>query len=534
MSLTAACGWTLCRAVLVALLVLPAAWGLRSRLDGMRPGQRTLLWTLLLTAFFTPALLTGYAYSKWSLALIRYPLWNEALYAALLTFRLIPVGGIILQFCPPPPLSPEGLHCARLAAERSGGPVRLRFLLPFAMRGEMRNALPVFCVVWLLAFQEFETASLMGTASWTVWLFDAQAGGIILGESLDRALLPMACQLLVIGLFAVFALQSRRLPSARRREPGRVSPLRDAAAWGVAVAAAAVATFIPLMLLGRDAVQGISGMLRSREMVREIGIAGAFGLVSGLAAAALAYGVRRGMDRVRGARATVGDDGLQVDRGAKTEMAPQPRPLSPHEAAWGGTLGSGERGEANGTRSLRNAGPGWIMACVGLAAMLPGLLGSLVVSLVVLRAFQWPVLNTLYDTPLPAVVALVWYLLPRAVLLQLLFGALSRQSNAHAAALLAHSASVHQRRAGGELVWRLRWRYQFLAAGILCVWGYLELTPVAILAPPGMTSAPVRLYNLMHYGRSYVVAAMTLVAMAVPPAVLVAAGGVRRVWAAVR
>jgi iron(III) transport system permease protein len=71
-------------------------------------------------------------------------------------------------------------------------------------------------------------------------------------------------------------------------------------------------------------------------------------------------------------------------------------------------------------------------------------------------------------------------------------------------------------------------RPQFLAAGILCLWGYLELTPVAILAPPGITSAPVRLYNLMHYGRSYVVSAMTLVAMAVPPLLLLVLALVRK------
>ena len=64
--------------------------------------------------------------------------------------------------------------------------------------------------------------------------------------------------------------------------------------------------------------------------------------------------------------------------------------------------------------------------------------------------------------------------------------------------------------------WRLTLRGQLLAACAVCLWGYLELTPVSILAPPGLTSAPVRLYNLMHYGRSHVLSALTLVSMIAP------------------
>jgi ABC-type Fe3+ transport system permease subunit len=55
---------------------------------------------------------------------------------------------------------------------------------------------------------------------------------------------------------------------------------------------------------------------------------------------------------------------------------------------------------------------------------------------------------------------------------------------------------------------------------VVCYWGYLELTPVAILAPPGMASAPMRLYNMMHYGHNYILSAMTLLAMAAPVVLL--------------
>jgi iron(III) transport system permease protein len=156
------------------------------------------------------------------------------------------------------------------------------------------------------------------------------------------------------------------------------------------------------------------------------------------------------------------------------------------------------------------------------------LLGSLIVSLLTLWLFQRPLLAGAYDTPLPAVTALVLYLLPWALLLQLVVGAATPRHGLHLARLLEAAPETDRRARGGELAWRLSRRNQFLAAGILCIWGYLELTPVAILAPPGVTSAPVRLYNLMHYGRSYVVSAMTLLAMLVPPLLLLTAGVLRR------
>ena len=40
------------------------------------------------------------------------------------------------------------------------------------------------------------------------------------------------------------------------------------------------------------------------------------------------------------------------------------------------------------------------------------------------------------------------------------------------------------------------------AAVFVGYWAYWELTLASLLLPPGMVAAPVRLYNLMHYGQS--------------------------------
>jgi iron(III) transport system permease protein len=471
-SLTAACAWTLGRSLVVPLLTVLLAAGLRRRLGGLGRRSRLVFWTLLLVPFFTPALLTGFAYAKFSLALVRHPEWNEALYAALLVARFVPVGMLILAFTPPAPVSAAALYCARLRARGIAGILgRVRFLAPFALRGPLRELLPALAIVFLLAFQEFETASLMATASWTVWLFDAQAGGLLLSESLRRAVLPAACEVLVVGLFAVYAVRGRLLPAARPQQTAPVSRGRDAAAWLTAIAACVAVTGVPLAVVGRDVRRGMAFLLESRQMLEEIAIATGFGLAAGLSAALLAAGLRRCCAR----RAAAG-----------------------------------------------------VTAALCFAAALPGLMGSLIVSLLVLWLFQRPPLAFLYDTTFPAVAALVLYLLPRALLLQLVVGAATPRPGLHLARLLEAAPEAHRRARGGELAWRLARRNQFLAAGILCIWGYLELTPVAILAPPGVTSAPVRLYNLMHYGRSYVVSAMTLLAMAVPPLLLLVAGALRR------
>ena len=475
MSLAEACGWTLARSVVLALAAAPVAWWLRDRISALDRRRRIVLWTLLLVPFFTPALLTGYGYSQLSLSLVRRPVWNEALYATLTLLRLVPVAALLMSFAPPPPVSTAALHCARLhAAGLQGRLARLRSLFPFVVRGPMRDAFPAAAVVFLLTFQEFETASLMGVTSWTVWLFDAQAGGLPLAESLRRSLAPTLCEAAVLGTFLAFAARSRLLPAAPRQLPGRISRRQSQAAWLFAVVACAVVTGVPLYRVGRDALQGVPALVESPQLMGETAAAIGFGVSSGAAAMLLAAGLRR---------------------------------LVAHRtSAW-----------------RRHTG-----AALAVACSLPGLLGSLVVSLSTLWLFQQPLLSALYDTPLPAAFALTLFLLPRAVLLQMLFATITPAAGVHLARILSADGDAPRRRAAADLLWRLTLRRQFLAAGVLCIWGYLELTPVAILAPPGLTSVPVRLYNLMHYGRNYLVSALTLIAMLVPPLLLALLAGLRR------
>ena len=136
-------------------------------------------------------------------------------------------------------------------------------------------------------------------------------------------------------------------------------------------------------------------------------------------------------------------------------------------------------------------------------------------SLAAVALFQVAWLRPLYDTPLPWILALTVWLLPRAAVLQLWLDATRPSEAVHLAEMLKG------RRAGGRepgdktdareasprpspsaLLWRLRDQPQFLAMSLLCYWAYCDLPTAYRLAPTGMASGWVRLYNFMHFGRS--------------------------------
>jgi ABC-type Fe3+ transport system permease subunit len=150
---------------------------------------------------------------------------------------------------------------------------------------------------------------------------------------------------------------------------------------------------------------------------------------------------------------------------------------------------------------------------------LPGLCGSLVVGLVLLAIFQTHTFNSLYDTPLPIVLALAIIALPAALILRPI---LSRHnSSTHITWLTSLSLKKQHQTLARHLRWQQHHRGQLLLVGILFYITYHELPASALLAPSGMSPAVVRLYNLMHYGQYETLSAMVLLTYGVP-AVMVA------------
>ena len=161
---------------------------------------------------------------------------------------------------------------------------------------------------------------------------------------------------------------------------------------------------------------------------------------------------------------------------------------------------------------------------------LPGLAGALVLSLALLGLFQQPPLRGLYDTPVPLAIGLTLLLLPFALILRRLFRAHSAGSGLFAAELLRGSVRASVRARGARLARFLRARGRFWALFLLFSLAYFDLTASSILAPVGTAPAFVRLYNLMHYGRSALLSAMVVVAFALPLLLLAVAGAGRALY----
>jgi hypothetical protein len=501
---------TLFRSLIIGVLAVAAARLVVTLLADRRRPVRQAAWILLLAPYFTPVLLTGYAYASFSLSLIHHPALNTAFYSALLWWKFTPLAAVVLYFTPAP-ISAEAAFCHRLARGDTGstraprvsdraprsdnarhrawtsrdgarravdGGVNRRtrgacappavvasrwiFLIRAGCAG---GPVAAFAVVFLCAFAEFEMASLMAVKSWTVALFDAHAGGLALGESLHRMAGPLLCQAAAITA-AFVVLGRRQVIPGRRREGGSVSRWL---AWCHLVTAFIFVLAIPAAMVMWGTIRGFGLLVENFVLSREI-------LASLLFAA-----------------------------GAST--------LASLAGIWFGAAAGGHR-----TPSAF-----WKMILV--AAVFAGLLGPLVLSLTVLAAVQLPGLILLRDTPVPLVFTLGLVLFPVALVLKRVLESTRRQDALHLAALLDKS------RAARELTWRLGTSGKFWAVALLFVWAYWDLTASAILAPIGMTPVTVRLYNLMHYGQIAALSAMTCAALVAPILIFLLALGTRRWWA---
>lgn len=463
MTLAGDCGWAAVRGVGIALAAVVAAGGARALIGSAPRRLGRVLWAIHLVPWLTPVLLVGYAYSRLSLSLIREPALNQAFYTALVWLRLTPVATLALYFAPTP-IAPEALHCHRLLGP--GGRRTPWAALALWARGPGRAVGVAFAAVFLLAFGEFEMASLLGIRSWTVALFDAQIGGLALGASLRLALPALACQaalvFLVLGILAATPHRARN-PRGRRSAPSR--PVR-ALVWGHLAVALVGVTLLPAAVVLRGAVEGLRLLGEALTLLREIGASAAFALVGAGAAYLVAGAALR---------------------------------------------------RARRARNVRRMLAGTFALCV------PGLLGSLLLGLLLLACFQLPLLRPLYDTPLPLMAALALLLLPFALLLRSLVAVSRRPEATHAASMLEISSSRPVARRARRTVWELGDRRLFWIGFLLFVWGYCDLSASALLAPSQMTPVLVRLYNFMHYGHTMVLSAMVCLAFAVPVVALLLA-----------
>jgi hypothetical protein len=240
-----------------------------------------LAWGLLLAPFFTPSLLVSYAFSKFALALVVSSWSHEALYLGVLTLKLIPAA-VVVRVLVPSPLSGEARHIHRSLATGSW-----RQRARFAARGAGVGPWIAGGLVFLLAFSEFELASLWTIHTWTVALFDAQTGGLALLETLRLAAAPLAVELVLLAF--IFRCISRIPHIGQRPE---VAPRCDRVratllGWLYLALAAAIVCFLPLAIILRQAVAGLSVWTEHFLPARELGASFLFALAAAILADAL-------------------------------------------------------------------------------------------------------------------------------------------------------------------------------------------------------------------------------------------------------
>ena len=108
---------TFLRSLIIGGIAVIIARPLCALLIDHRLLHRRIAWTLLLAPYFTPVLLTGYAYANFSLSLIHHPMINTLMYAVLVCLKFTPIAAVIYHFAPAP-ISAEAIHCHRLTASR--------------------------------------------------------------------------------------------------------------------------------------------------------------------------------------------------------------------------------------------------------------------------------------------------------------------------------------------------------------------------------------------------------------------------------
>jgi len=351
MGIAAQTAMALGRALLIALLAIVVSGPLSPWLATQRRRSQVFAWLLLLAPFFTPPLLVSYGLARFSMALIVSTWGHETLYIGVLALKLIPVA-VLLRTLLPSPLSAESRHVYRILAPAAGWP-RVRFHLRAAGHGPWIAG----GLVFLLAFADFELASLWAVKTWTMVIFDAQVGGYALGATLHLALWPLGVQLVILTALGLRKNGRDAAPSASSvdaSDQGRRRRGVPIASWCYLAISATFVCAVPLAIVTSQAIAGLPSLFENFVLGSELGTSVGLAVIAAAAATLIATCARQS-------------------------------------------------------------------SALALLLVTPGLLGALIVSLLLLAFFQLPVLHAFYDTPLPLGLALTVLLLPLALLLAALW-----------------------------------------------------------------------------------------------------------------
>jgi iron(III) transport system permease protein len=153
---------------------------------------------------------------------------------------------------------------------------------------------------------------------------------------------------------------------------------------------------------------------------------------------------------------------------------------------------------------------------VALLILVPGLMGSLVCSLLLLAFFQLPGIRLLYDSWVPMLAGQTLAVLPKAALTAALLQKSFDGSVVHSATLLLSSNVRRVREAGSRIVWRLTTGRWLMAGFLVSQWCFWDVTVASLLRPIQLEPVVTRLYNEMHYGRTEALMSLAFLAALSP------------------
>ncbi|MDA1230180.1 MAG: hypothetical protein O2856_05350 [Planctomycetota bacterium] len=472
--------WSVTRCVIIAGIAVWPVAVLVARIEASPSVLlRRLRLLLAVFPFFVPELLIGFNYRLTVTQLtagtspLTAAIWTEALYGLLMLCRCMAVGVALSMLLPRSNKTNESLHLWLLLRRSLTSATWWRGWLRLKASVAWQAPLVAWSAMALVAFQEFETAALMQIdqhpISWSVWLFDAHAARLPLWDSLRMMAGPLLCELAILGP-ALCVLLLR--PASEGNDLACNQALNGRSSiWKSARYSALLTPGIVLFVLW-PLINNALPMMRGGLMMLENATL-RLSLMQILTSTGFAVG------------ATVLSMGiaLQICRACSTT------------------------GRSIATQVL------W------MTPLLPGLLGSLVLSLSLLAMFQLPVVRGLYDTWLPMLLGQTLAVLPFAVVVVLLLQRISDPAALFSAELLAVSEQSRICRQMATIRWRLttgRWLLGGLIVAHRCFW---DVTVASILRPVQVEPVITRLYNEMHYGRTEALMSLSILAAVTPLAI---------------
>ena len=460
MTLTEVLVWSVGRTLLVSTVAVFLAGRLVQTMDLVASVTLRRAWlAAILLPLFVPDLIVGFSWRLTAQHLTNSMWGTECLYAAVLLTRACGAAVLVLMLVPQSAVTAESLHSWRLLNGTGGSQRHLYRLL---LMGPWRGPVVAWCLTALVAFQDFETAAMIQVdrhpVVWTVWMFDAHAGNQMLTYTLKLMIAPVVIQVVLLA-------PAMGLLLASAGDGGGKTRLED---------------------YGKGGARRTSGM-KLKAVLLILTVVGVTIVVG--------WPVFVSVPEVLPGMPLLVDDVGSVFHQQLTTI--------------GFSLAAAILSTCGAVLLHRSEHPLLTAAC-----LLPGMAGSLVLSLLLLQTFQLPGLRMIWDSWLPLLAGQSLLMLPRAWILVLVLDRFVSRESLHSARLMA--AVPGYTRFMVPLLWRLvhvRW---IAVCAILCHWCTWDVTTGAVLRPVTIEPVVTRLYREMHFSRTESLTALTLVTLLMP------------------